>query len=143
MTSTPIGFGSVWVANHHGQSVSRIDPRRDRVVAQPAVGDPHAYRAGPQLMADDGSRLYVGVSANQSLTSIGPAHSRVSSVWSTPTDQFCGDLVVWHRQVWSVDLCSNTLYRLTPGPRHITAFGYGTAALTSAALLDDTGRSAR
>ena len=133
-----IAFGSVWVANHHGQSVSRVDPRRNRVIAQPAVGDPHAYRAGPQGIADDGHRLYVGASVNQSLTTIAPSDTHVASVWMTPTDQFCSDLLATAQLVWSVDPCSNSLYRLDPALHSVRAFGYGSTALNSATVLDGT-----
>lgn len=133
-----IAFGSVWVGNHHGQSVSRIDPAQNNVIAQPTVGDPHAYRAGPQFMTDDGHRLYVGSSINQSLTTIQPHATQVSAVWPTPTDQFCGDLVSVSTYIWSVDLCSNTLYRLTPSTRQVRPYGYGSTAVNSAALLGTT-----
>lgn len=133
-----VAFGSVWVANHHGQSVSRIDPAQNRVIAQPTVGDPHAYRAGPQLMTDDGHRLYVGASINNSLTTIQPRGSRVSAVWPTPADQFCGDLVAVRGYIWSVDVCTNSLYRLTPGTRQVRTYSYGSTAINAETLLGRT-----
>ncbi len=129
-----IAFGSVWSGDHHGQRVSRIDPATDRVVAQPVVGNRHAYRAGPQTLADDGHRLYVGVSVDQALYTVDPVTSRVSSVWRTPTDQFCGELVPVAGVVWSVDHCSNSLYRLDPATRAITALPYGTRGIESATV---------
>jgi YVTN family beta-propeller protein len=33
-----VAAGSVWVANHHAGTVSRIDPRTDRVVATVRTG---------------------------------------------------------------------------------------------------------
>ena len=56
------GAGSLWVANQYSGTVSRIDPRRDRVAASMAVG------GTPTSLAAGQGRLWVGVAAG------GPAH---------------------------------------------------------------------
>ena len=54
-----LAFGSVWVSNHHGRSLTRIDPRTNRVIATLPAGDQHMFRDGPQAMTDDGRYLYI------------------------------------------------------------------------------------
>ena len=38
LTDVAFGFGSLWLTNKAGNSVSEFDPRRDRVVSQVTVG---------------------------------------------------------------------------------------------------------
>ena len=47
----------MWVANQYSGTVSRIDPRRDRVLSSVAVG------GTPTSLTFNGGRLWVGVAA--------------------------------------------------------------------------------
>jgi YVTN family beta-propeller protein len=50
-----VGEGAVWVANHDGRSISRIDPKTNRVVATIRLGNPRS-----EIAAGEGS-IWVGV----------------------------------------------------------------------------------
>ena len=54
-TGIAVGAGAVWVANSRDGTVSRIDPRRDRVVATIAVGD------SPDNLTVSAGRVWVTV----------------------------------------------------------------------------------
>jgi YVTN family beta-propeller protein len=51
-----VGAGSVWVSNHCGGTVSRIDPRTNKVIETIHVG------LHPQWLAAESDALWVGVS---------------------------------------------------------------------------------
>jgi YVTN family beta-propeller protein len=64
---TPIvGFGSVWVSNHHADEVSRIDPATNGVIAEIPTG----VQPGQMLVTDD--VVWVADYGEASLTRIDP-----------------------------------------------------------------------
>jgi hypothetical protein len=104
-------FGSLWASNHHGASLSRIDPVTNTVVDTVPAGAPDTFRSGPQGMTDDGTNLYVGSSNLQALQAVAPSTDGVTTGPSTD-DVFCGPITAAGGFVWSVDPCSGAFYRL-------------------------------
>jgi YVTN family beta-propeller protein len=61
-----VGFGSVWVSNHHADVVSRVDPETNEVVAEISTG----VQPGQMLVTDDA--VWVANYGEASLTRIDP-----------------------------------------------------------------------
>jgi streptogramin lyase len=123
-----VAFGAVWVSNHHGRSVSRIDPKTNRVVATIAAGDQRTFRDGPQDLTTDGRYIYVGSSNGTTpFERIDPRNNHTRN-FADPS-AFCGDITFARGSVWSADKCTSTLYRIDP------ATG---AALSSRPFVDIT-----
>jgi DNA-binding beta-propeller fold protein YncE len=70
-----VGHDSVWVANSVGNSVSRIDPQRHRVVAE-VKGFPPSSGLYSIASTDDG--VWVGASESGSLIKIDPDTNKIS-----------------------------------------------------------------
>ena len=104
-------FGSVWASNHHGASVSRIDPATNTVVATAPAGAPGVFRDGPQAMTDDGKKLYVLSSNQQALQAVDPSTNTTTTFASTQ-DAGCGPLTAIAGFVWSADGCTGAFYQL-------------------------------
>ncbi len=104
-------FGSLWSSNHHGASLSRIDPGTNSVVATVPAGAPGVFRSGPQDLTDDGTKLFVVSSNQQSLQSVDPTTNATTTFGGT-ADQGCGPLVAIDGFVWSADGCSGAFYQL-------------------------------
>ncbi len=101
-----LAFGSVWVSNHHGRSVTRIDPRTNRIVATLPAGDQHMFRDGPQAMTDDGRYLYLYSSnGTEPFERIDP---RTDAVTTRAAPVNCGDIVAITGSVWTTD-CTDTI----------------------------------
>ena len=121
-----IAFGSVWASNHHGRSVTRIDPRTNRVTATLPAGDQHMFRDGPQQMTDDGRYLYIYSSnGTQPFERIDPRTNTVTTV-RAPVN--CGDIVAIAGSVWATN-CTDTvtINQLDPATgavRHSITFAF-------------------
>jgi streptogramin lyase len=105
-------FGSLWVSNHHGASLSRVDPATNSVAATADAGAPGVFRSGPQGMTDDGTNVYVVSSNQQSLQAVDPA-TNVTTTFGPIDDVGCGPLAAIDGVIWSVDACSGAFYQLS------------------------------
>ena len=119
-----MAFGSVWVSNHHGRSVTRIDPHTNRVTAIVPAGDQHMFRNGPQQMTDDGRYLYLYSSnGTQPFERIDPRTNTVTT-FATPVN--CGDIVAIAGSVWTTNCADSvTLNQVDPATgavRHSITF---------------------
>ncbi len=124
--SIHLAFGSVWVSNHHSRSLTRIDPRTNRVIATASAGG-HQFRDGPQQMTDDGHHLYVGSSDLLKLQRISPASNRTFTPAGPPLpDQFCAELDYSDGSIWSDDVnCTDSVYRLDKSGQIRQTISYG------------------
>jgi streptogramin lyase len=77
---TGIGFtpGAVWVANHHGGTVSRIDPQTNKQVAVIAIDKPST--GGPQAVLGSPEGVWVGVPNMAAIVRIDPATNAVAEI---------------------------------------------------------------
>lgn len=134
-----VAFGSIWVSNVHGRSVSRIDPATNRVIATVPAGDQATFRSGPKDITSDSHYVYVGASnGNLPLTVIDPRTNRDVRVVGT-NDGFGGELVAAGGALWSMDHCTNSVYRLDKVTGHDTwSKSYDGAAANSLTVLNST-----
>jgi YVTN family beta-propeller protein len=91
--SLAVGGGSLWVANHDGQTITRIDQATGKVVADiPVASEPHrvAYGAGA---------VWVGNWHVNSVSRIDPATNRVTGS-PIPIGFHAGNLAVGAGGVW-------------------------------------------
>ena len=105
-------FGAMWSSNHHGASLSRIDPTTNSVVATVPAGAPGVFRSGPQGLTDDGTNLYVVSSNQQALQAVDPT-TNTTTTFGPIDDVGCGPLAAIAGVVWSVDACSGAFYELS------------------------------
>jgi YVTN family beta-propeller protein len=108
----PLGIavagGSVWVASMLDETVTRIDPASNRVVATiPVPGSPAAVAAA-------GGTLWV--SGNRGLSRIDPASNQV-----TPVGVCCGDLAAGAGALWVASGMDNTVLRVDPVSGRVVA----------------------
>jgi YVTN family beta-propeller protein len=103
--SAPTGItdanGAIWVANHHGGTVSRIDPATNKVVANIKVATPGAS-GGPQGIAAGLGSVWVGVSNANSVVRIDPATNAIQAVIPMPGNVAlpCGGIAIGQTAVW-------------------------------------------
>ena len=91
--------GSVWTANHHGGSVTRVSAKTDQVEATVRTG----YRAnsGPQGIASGLGSIWVGVSNVNSVFRIDPATNERQAKIPLSTEALaCGDFALTDDAVW-------------------------------------------
>jgi streptogramin lyase len=89
--------GAVWVGNHHGGSVARVDPHTNALVASVPWGE-HG-NGGIYHMATDGSRIWVTGSRTADVTEIDTATNSVVGRTTVPTGT-CGGIAVDAAAVW-------------------------------------------
>jgi streptogramin lyase len=89
--------GAVWVANHHGGTIARIDPRANRLVASVPWGP--LGGGGPYHMATDGSSVWVTASRNSEVVQIDTASNQVVARTTVATGA-CGGVAVDDSAVW-------------------------------------------
>jgi streptogramin lyase len=89
--------GAVWVGNHHGGTVARIDPRTSAVVASVPWSE-HA-NGGIYHMTTDGSRIWVTASRTSDVAEIDTATNAVVRRTSVPTGA-CGGIAVDAAAIW-------------------------------------------
>jgi streptogramin lyase len=70
-----VAAGAVWVGNHHGGTVARVDPNTDRLVATIPWGPPGG--GGIYHMATDGSSIWVTGSRTDDVTEIDTATNAI------------------------------------------------------------------
>jgi virginiamycin B lyase len=106
----PIGVlvaaGHVWVGAHRGGSVSRIDPRTDKVVSTTRVGP--AGPRGPFDLAPAGQDVYIGVNNANALVRLNARSAKVTGRVRFPDDLLaCGPLTVDGPVVWVTGCMDN------------------------------------
>lgn len=89
--------GAVWVANHHGGTIAKIDPLTNRLTANVPWGP--FGNGGPYHMATDGSSVWVTASRNSEVVQINAANNQVVARTTVPTGA-CGGLAVDASAVW-------------------------------------------
>jgi YVTN family beta-propeller protein len=99
------GFGSLWVSNYDDATVSRVDPRANRVVATIKVG-----RLASGIAAGPDAVWVVGES--RSLVRIDPATNRV--VARIPVPRAASDVAVTAGAVWVSSVDANVVTRIDP-----------------------------
>jgi len=80
-----MGFGSVWVLNNSGNSISRIDPRTDRVTATIAVGQDPCLCIGLEA-------IWIPTCKDKSLSQIDP---KTDTVARTTPIEIAGEGGFW------------------------------------------------
>lgn len=119
VTSTP---GAIWVANHHGGTLARIDPETSELmdtIPVVAAGD-----GGPQAMTTDGSSIWVAVPREGTIFQVDLGSGEL--VQTTSVDgQACGGLALDDAHtLWVTNAdCegSNLVFRVDPETNGIVA----------------------
>lgn len=88
---------AVWVGNHHGGTVARVDPRTNAVVASVRWGE--HLNGGIYHIATDGSRVWVTGSRTSDVSEIDPTTNSVVRRTPVPTGT-CGGVAVDASAVW-------------------------------------------
>ena len=117
-----VAAGSLWVANHHDGTISRIDRESGRTLATVTVGP--TGRSGPQPVIADDRYLYVGVPNINAVVRIDMTTNRVTDTVKVPAQAIpCGAMALDGPAVW-VTSCAelNTAARVD--------FATGTATVT-------------
>jgi YVTN family beta-propeller protein len=89
--------GSIWVGNHHGGTVARIDPTTNAVVATVPWGA-HG-NGGVYHMTTDGSHIWVTASRTSDVAEIDTATNSIVRRTPVPTGT-CGGIAVDASAVW-------------------------------------------
>jgi DNA-binding beta-propeller fold protein YncE len=108
-------FGSIWVANHHAFTVSRIDPDSLTEVARLQVG------AGPGWFAITDDAVWVSSQMGHGLSRVDPATNSVqlgAGSWAT-----CGAPVVLDGSIWQMACDAGQLMRIDPATNKSTDIG--------------------
>jgi YVTN family beta-propeller protein len=92
-----VGFGSLWVSNHHADVVSRVDPETNEVIAEIPTG----VQPGQMLVTDDA--VWVANYGEASLTRIDPNRNTSTIVQAGDTPA-CGAPAEAGGLVW-IDNC--------------------------------------
>jgi YVTN family beta-propeller protein len=107
-----VGFGSVWVANHHGGSVTRIDPDTNEVVATIPLGE------GPGRLTTGYGYVWVDDYNGGGFWRIDPKTNRAQKLWAPSTsggwDGVCGDPVAGEGAVWAIGGPHGPLFKVNP-----------------------------
>jgi YVTN family beta-propeller protein len=107
-----VGFGSVWVANHHGSSVSRIDPATNEVIATIPLGE------GPGRLTTGYGYVWVDDYNGGGFWRIDPKTNRAQKLWSPSAsdhwDGICGDTVAGAGFVWAFGGPHGPLFKVNP-----------------------------
>jgi len=114
-----VGFGSVWVGNHHGGSVSRIDPATNEVIATIPLG------AGPGRLTTGYGYVWVDDYNGGGFWRIDPkknkAEELVSPSASAHWDGVCGNPVAGEGAVWFTGGPSGPLFEVDPSSGRVIA----------------------
>ena len=108
-----VGAGAVWAINPDG-SVSRLDPRTGRVVAQVKPELP----AGTIAAGDEGV-WFLSFEGSSAVMRIDPRTNRVSRTIEVSTPELRG-VAVGGGSVWATALQQGLLWRIEPGPDPVT-----------------------
>jgi len=93
---------AVWVANHQSGSVSRIDPRRNRVIKTVPISLPSRFR-GPVAAAFAAGEVWISDVTLRELVRIDPRRNRTNHV--SETRPACGGMTVYGGSVWIASGC--------------------------------------
>lgn len=121
--------GAVWIGNHHGGSVSRIDPSTGAVVATVPIGNDGP--SGPQGLAVGLGSVWVGVPNVRAVFRIDAASNAVIARIASPAGTLpCGGVAIGATAVWMTS-CSElaTMLRIDPATNTVAGTvdlrGYG------------------
>jgi streptogramin lyase len=99
--------GAIWVAEHHGGAVARIDPATKKVVAIVNVG--YTGSDGPQGLAYGAGSLWVSVPNIAQVVRIDPTTNKVTAKISTGLEMSpCGNIAVGTTSAWVTGCLDNT-----------------------------------
>lgn len=103
---------AVWVANHRGGDVTRIDPVTNRVVASVTVGPKGP--SGPQNVGAGAGSIWVGVPSMSAVVRLDPGANKVQKTIDVdiPGVIPCGHFAVSETDVWLSNCDGITLLRL-------------------------------
>jgi DNA-binding beta-propeller fold protein YncE len=90
--------GAVWVGNHHGGTIARVDPTTSAVVASVPWGE--HLNGGPYHMTADGSRVWVTASRTRDVAEIDTATNAIVRRVPVPTGT-CGGMAADAGAVWA------------------------------------------
>ena len=127
--------GAIWVGNHHGWTVVRIDPRTNRVVGRIPVGGRDG--GGPIDLTSDGRTLWLMTSKARPVLQIDAATSRIVSRTDVSPTGTCGGIAAgggfawitsgfdpayscWrrkHQGIARIDIRTHTVERISVGAR--------------------------
>jgi YVTN family beta-propeller protein len=102
-----VGFGSVWVANHHGGSVSRIDPAMNEVTATIPVGE------GPGSITAGYGYVWVDDYNGDGFWRIDPRTNEARKLWAH-TGGVCANTTVGAGAVWAIGGPKGPLFKMEP-----------------------------
>jgi YVTN family beta-propeller protein len=110
-TTVVLGQGAVWVANKGDDSVSRIDPQTNRVVATIPVDGVADLAVGRDALWAGGDR--------EGVARIDPRTNRV--VATVPVGALPFGLAATDDAVWVTSVVDGTITRIDPQTNHVTA----------------------
>lgn len=122
-----VAFGSVWVADHHGPTVTRVDPKTMTIEAVVATG------SGPGWFAVTDDAVWVSNQNGRGMTRIDPATNatEMTGRWAT-----CGRPTVAFGSIWQPACDAHRIMRIDPvttasvdiaAPGHTSVIRAGTA----------------
>ncbi len=118
LTDVAFGFGSLWLTNKAGNSVSEFDPRRDRVVSQVTVG------GAPIAIAVWGRTLWVANFGDDTVSRIElpePGVNQPRTVETFPVGDGPVDLAADETGVWVANSLDRTVSRIDPESGDVVA----------------------
>jgi YVTN family beta-propeller protein len=114
--------GAIWVANHQGGSVSRIDPAANKVVATVRLQVPQS--GGPQGIAAGLGSVWVTLGNSGEVARIDPATNRLQAFVPSPIGmEPCGGIAVGQTAVWTTSCLDDTaIERIDPSKNKVVSF---------------------
>jgi len=123
---TTTSFGATtrpgaWVADHHGGTISKIDPRTNTVVASVPVG--LTGSSGPQGIAAGLGSVWVDVPNSGTVVRVDPATDTVQATIKVPVEmQPCGGIAVGQTVVWVTSCLEQRLVaRIDPAANKVAS----------------------
>jgi YVTN family beta-propeller protein len=114
-----VGFGSVWVANHHGGSVSRIDPTTNEVIATIPLGE------GPGRLTTGYGYVWVDDYNGGGFWRIDPKTNKAHELWSPSAsahwDGVCGNPAAGEGAIWAIGGPNGPLFKVDPSSGRVIA----------------------
>jgi len=89
----------VWVAEHHGGNVARIDPTKNRIADRTKVGS--SGDGGPHQLTIDDEHLYVDLPHDNTVVEVHTGSGRILRTFDMPGDfSACGPMQVDEKVLW-------------------------------------------